>query len=164
MHSHMVGLRGQSSDDVLVSLLVLVRAITSAFVEAREIDRDTGNPSEHARAAYRWLMREPFSRYRTEPGSFAAFCNALGPEYDRHKVRERGTPQGSYCWKDTIGGLAAIRQVWNKAKFEWYISGGPQRLAAQEALLEQIKLKKRARESGQMVLAIKIEVPELAVR
>lgn len=164
-HNSMVtGVSGQASGEILISLLVFVRAITSAFVEAREIDSETGNPSEQARAAYRWLMAEPLTNYNTRPGSFAAFCNALGPEFDRHKVRDRGTPQGSYCWKDTIGGISAVRQVWNKAKFEWYISGGPHRLAAKEALLEQVKLKRRARETGQMVLTMEIKVPELVAQ
>lgn len=163
-NTNVEGIRGAESPEVLTSLLLMVRMISAAFVEAREIDSDTGNPSADARRAYQWLMRDPFSKYRTEPGSFAAFCSALGPDYDRQKVRARGTPIGSYCYKDTEGGIAAIRQVWNKAKFEWYISGGPQRLAAQEALLEQIKLKKRARETGQMVLTMEIAVPACAGR
>ena len=149
-------------DDSLICLLFMVRAITSAFQEAKEIDPDTGNPSEHARAAFRWLMREPPTPYRTENGSFAAMCNALGPGFDRAKILAVGTPSGSYCWKDTIGGISAIRQAWNKAKFEWYISGGPKRLAAQEALLEEIERKKPERESAQMILSIPLELPELA--
>lgn len=163
-NTNVEGVRGGANDGVLVSLLLLVRAITSAFTEAREIDSETGNPSEHARAAYRWLMAEPPTHYRTLPGTFAAFCNALGPEYERNKVRESGTPVGSYCWKDTIGGIAAIRQVWNKAKFEWYISGGPQRLAAREALTEQLKQQRRDRETGQMHLSMEINLPEYVVQ
>lgn len=152
-NTNIAGIRSESGDgSILPTLLFPVRMITSAFQDAREIDPDTGNPSEEARSAFRWLMYDPKSRYRTEPGTFSAYCAQLGPGYDPQTIRMRGTPIGSSGYKSTLGGIAAIRQVWNKAKFEWYISGGPKRLAAQEALLEQIKLQKRARETGQMVL------------
>lgn len=109
----------------------MVRSISLSFHDAKLCDPLTGNPTDDARSAYRWLMRDPASRYLTGQGTFATYCHSLGWEY--LDIRKNGTPAGSYGWKEAIGGISAVKNAWAKNKFEWYISGGPQRLAGLEA-------------------------------
>jgi hypothetical protein len=115
----------------LIRLEFMVRSITSSFHDAKLCDALTGNPNDDARFAYRWIMEQPVSRYQTGYGTFATYCHWLG--WDYRIVRQIGTPEGTLGWKETIGGVAAIRHAWRRSKFDWYISGGPFRYAAFKA-------------------------------
>lgn len=119
-----------------------VRAISDAFHAAKATDVIYGTPTEEARRAYRWLMKDPISRYITPPRTFA-WCCIMGCGADWLRVRRVGLLPGQYGWKETINGISGIRQAWNAARFEWLISGGPFLLAHHEALLDHARWIKR---------------------
>src|ERR1700745_390903 len=90
-----------------IGRLFWVRSIADAFHVAKSIDPRTGYPSEDALNAYRWLMKDPPSRYITPINSFA-WCCLAGFGADWNEVRERGLRRGQYLWKESIGGINAV--------------------------------------------------------
>jgi hypothetical protein len=129
---------------------LLVRMISHSFHDAKLCDTTTGNPTEDALSAFRWIMREPFSRYRLEPGSFAMACSTLG--WERTQIRRIGLPQGCYGWKDTLGGTNEIKNTWDRARVEFLRTGGPRRVDADEARERYMRSVERSGKRGQHLI------------